>query len=148
MKFKHFGIFLLLIATLFFACKQDAGNQQKQNSSTVNNGGKKIENDNEKEIEMEFKIKTSSNAEYVALQDVIPSTGIPYTATHKEINTDEAFIIKAIAKGKETDISADVKDMKKAPLEISKVSSSKNSFKLVFKKVDVPTTAKIVFSYY
>ena len=148
MKFKHFGIFLLLIATLFFACKQDAGNQQKQNSSTVNNGGKKIENDNEKEIEMEFKIKTSSNAEYVALQDVIPSTGIPYTATHKEINTDEAFIIKAIAKGKETDISADVKDMKKAPLEISKVSSSKNSFKLVFKKVDVATTAKIVFSYY
>ena len=140
MKIKHKTNLLLRFATVFlfvaltFACKQS--NKNKPQTPV------KPESPISKEGEIEIKVKKGE--EYVALNAVLPKSGIPYTATEKEINPEEKIVLKISAKDATYFKAKIVSPEKDAPLTIT---GSANLFDLIFKKVNKATPVQIRFSY-
>ena len=152
MKIKHSNIWLfakvkttlalLTFALFIFACKGQ-GHEH---------GGINIPSISYTEGDMTFQIETTlgSNKTFVPLTDVIPTSGIPYTATHRDVNKEGKLLLKAIPKINDAYISAEITGSKEgAPLNIKDVFSfsEKNVFELSFTEVKEPTPVTIRFSY-
>ena len=152
MKIKHSKIGLLArgsatlvlftLALFFFACKGQGYEHNVPNMPSISYT----------EGDMTFQIETTlgSNKTFVPLTDVIPTSGIPYTATHRDVNKEGKLLLKAIAKINDAYISAEITGSKEgAPLNIKDVFSfsEKNVFELSFTEVKEPTPVTIRFSY-
>ena len=139
MKCRHSFVCLLLLMFSIFGCNQGKNKTPKVPSDNGKQG--------EKEGEITFQIKkgTGTQSSFVPLDQMIPASGIPYTATEKEINPEGRLVLKASAKDVTFFNATIIAPEKDAPLEIS---GKIDLFDVVFKRVDKPTLVKVRFSHY
>lgn len=126
---------VLLFVALAFACNQKP---KKKPDALVKPPAPVL-----KEGAIDLTVKKDS--QFVPLNTVLPESGIPYTATHKEVNSDEKIVIKASANDGMAFRAKVINPEKDAPLTIT--GGAGGIFDVTFKKVEKTTPVMVRFSY-
>lgn len=127
---------VLLFVALAFACNQKP---KKKPDALVKPPAPVL-----KEGEIDLTVKKDS--QFVPLNTVLPESGIPYTATHKEVNSNKEIEIKASANDGMAFRAEVINPEKDAPLTIT--GGGGGIFGVAFKKVEKATPVTVRFSYY